>query len=54
MGDRLGLIAGSGDLPGILFESARTKGYECVVAGLREEAGPELESRAAGLQPIFA
>ena len=46
---RYGLIAGNGQFPLVVLEAARSRGIEMVVAAIREEASPELESRAARL-----
>jgi DUF1009 family protein len=46
---RYGLIAGNGQFPLLVLEAARSRGIEMVVAAIREEASPELESRAARL-----
>ena len=47
--ERYGLIAGNGQFPLLVLEAARSRGIEMVVAAIREEASPELESRAARL-----
>ncbi len=44
---RYGLIAGNGQFPFLVLEAARSRGIEMVVAAIREEASPELESLAA-------
>ena len=44
---RLGLIAGNGTFPFLVLEAARAQGFEVVVAAIREEASPEIESRGA-------
>jgi UDP-2,3-diacylglucosamine hydrolase len=46
---RYGMIAGNGQFPLLVLEAARSRGIEMVVAAIREEASPELESRAARL-----
>jgi len=46
MGARLGIIAGSGRFPLQALEMAKGLGYDCVVAGIRGEALPELKLRA--------
>jgi UDP-2,3-diacylglucosamine hydrolase len=46
---RYGLIAGSGQFPFLVLDAARSRGIEMVVAAIREEASPELESRASCL-----
>ncbi|MBM3296137.1 MAG: LpxI family protein [Candidatus Aminicenantes bacterium] len=47
MGPRIGLIAGSGELPLLALDEAARRGWECLVAGVRGEASPDLEGRAA-------
>ena len=47
MGARLGLIAGNGKFPFLVLDAARAKGYEVVVAAIREEADPAIEKRGA-------
>jgi UDP-2,3-diacylglucosamine hydrolase len=44
---RLGLIAGNGKFPFLVLDAARAQGFEVVVAAIREEAFPEIESRGA-------
>ena len=44
---RLGLIAGNGRFPLLVLDAARAQGYEVVVAAIREEAEPEIESHGA-------
>ena len=44
---RLGLIAGNGTFPFLVLEAALAQGFEVVVAAIREEAFPEIESRGA-------
>jgi DUF1009 family protein len=44
---RLGLIAGNGTFPFLVLDAARAQGYEVVVAAIREEASPEIESKGA-------
>jgi len=44
---RLGLIAGNGRFPLLVLDAARAQGYEVIVAAIREEAGPQIESRGA-------
>lgn len=43
--EKLGLIAGNGKFPFLVLEAARAQGYEIVVAAIREEAFPEIESK---------
>jgi DUF1009 family protein len=40
------MIAGSGASPAFILDEAHKRGYSCVVAGIREEADPELETVA--------
>jgi UDP-2,3-diacylglucosamine hydrolase len=44
---RLGLIAGNGKFPLLVLDAARARGYEVVVAAIREEADPAIASRGA-------
>ncbi len=41
----LGLIAGNGRFPFLVLDAARAQGYEVVVAAIKEETFPEIESR---------
>jgi DUF1009 family protein len=45
--EKLGLIAGNGTFPFLVLEAARAQGYEVVVAAIKEETFPEIESRGA-------
>ncbi len=45
--ERLGLIAGNGRFPFLVLEAARARGFEVVVAAIKEEAFPEIESQGA-------
>jgi UDP-2,3-diacylglucosamine hydrolase len=45
--ERLGLIAGNGKFPFLVLDAARTQGFDVVVAAIREETSPEIESRGA-------
>src|ERR1043166_6139483 len=47
LNQKLGLIAGNGMFPFLVLEAARAQGFEVVVAAIREEASPEIESRGA-------
>ena len=47
MKPRLGLIAGNGKFPLLVLDAARARGYEVVVAAIKEEAFPEIEQRGA-------
>ncbi len=42
--DRYGLIAGNGKFPFLILQSARSQGIEMVVAAIKEETYPEIES----------
>jgi DUF1009 family protein len=44
---KLGLIAGNGKFPFLVLDAARAQGFEVVVAAIREEAFPEIESHSA-------
>jgi len=45
--DKIGLIAGNGKFPFLVLEAARAQGHEVVVAAIKEEAFPEIESKGA-------
>ena len=45
--ERLGLIAGNGRFPFLVLDAARARGYDVVVAAIKEEAFAEIESRGA-------
>jgi UDP-2,3-diacylglucosamine hydrolase len=44
---KLGLIAGNGTFPFLVLDAARSQGYDVVVAAIKEETFPEIESRGA-------
>lgn len=44
---KLGLIAGNGRFPFLVLDAARAQGYDVVVAAIKEETFPEIESRGA-------
>src|SRR5271166_5390431 len=44
---KLGLIAGNGRFPFLVLDAARAEGYEIIVAAIKEEALPEIESHGA-------
>ena len=44
---RLGLIAGNGQFPLLVLDAAHAQGHEVVVAAIKEEAFPEIESHGA-------
>src|SRR6266496_5455707 len=45
--EKIGLIAGNGKFPFLVLDAARAQGYEVIVAAIREEAFPEIESHGA-------
>jgi len=45
----LGLIAGNGKFPFLVLDAARAQGYEVVVAAIKEETFPEIESHGAAV-----
>lgn len=45
--EKLGLIAGNGKFPLLVLDAARAQGFDVVVAAIKEEAFPEIESRGA-------
>jgi DUF1009 family protein len=45
--ERLGLIAGNGRFPFLVLEAARAQGLEVVIAAIKEETLPEIETRGA-------
>jgi UDP-2,3-diacylglucosamine hydrolase len=45
--DRIGLIAGNGKFPFLVLDAARAQGHEVVVAAIKEETSPEIESHGA-------
>jgi DUF1009 family protein len=44
---KLGIIAGNGRFPFLVLDAAPAQGYEVVVAAIKEETSPEIESRGA-------
>jgi len=44
---KLGLIAGNGRFPFLVLDAARAQGYDVVVAAIKEEAFPDIESHGA-------
>jgi UDP-2,3-diacylglucosamine hydrolase len=44
---KLGLIAGNGKFPFLVLDAARAQGYEVVIAAIKEETFPEIESSGA-------
>ena len=51
---RLGLIAGNGKFPFLVLDAARAQGYEVVVAAIKEETFPEIETRGAAAVHWFS
>lgn len=52
MGEKLGIIAGSGKIPLFLYQEAKKKGYDCAVAGIRGETESGLQ-KVAGVFDWF-
>ena len=44
---KLGLIAGNGTFPLLVLNAAKAQGYDVVVAAIKEETFPEIESKGA-------
>jgi DUF1009 family protein len=44
---KLGLIAGNGKFPFLVLDAARAQGFDVVVAAIKEETFPEIETRGA-------
>jgi UDP-2,3-diacylglucosamine hydrolase len=44
---KLGLIAGNGRFPFLVLDAARAQGFDVVVAAIKEEAFPDIESHGA-------
>jgi hypothetical protein len=53
MGQRIGLIAGSGPFPLIFSEKAREKGYQVYAIGYHDETDPGLADRVEALEIIY-
>jgi UDP-2,3-diacylglucosamine hydrolase len=47
MQQKLGLIAGNGRFPFLVLDAALAEGFEVVVAAIKEETSPDIESRGA-------
>ena len=45
--EKIGLIAGNGKFPLLVLDAARAQGLDVIVAAIKEEAFPEIESRGA-------
>jgi UDP-2,3-diacylglucosamine hydrolase len=46
---KLGLIAGNGKFPFLVLDAARAQGYDVVVAAIKEETFPQIESHGAAV-----
>ena len=44
---KLGVIAGNGRFPLLVLDAARAQGFEVIVAAIKEETAPEIESHGA-------
>src|SRR5262249_5048029 len=44
---KLGLIAGNGSFPFLVLDAAKSQGFDVVVAAIKEETSPEIESKGA-------
>jgi len=47
--EKLGLIAGNGEFPFLVLDAAQAQGFEVVVAAIKEETFPEIETRGAAV-----
>ena len=47
MAEKLGLIAGNGRFPFLILDAAKSRGYEVVVAAIKEETDSSIENRGA-------
>jgi len=45
--EKLGLIAGNGRFPFLVLDAARAQGYDIIVAAIKEETFPDIESHGA-------
>src|SRR6201993_2370505 len=45
--EKIGLIAGNGKFPFLVLDAARAQGYDVIVAAIKEETFPEIETRGA-------
>jgi len=45
--EKLGLIAGNGKFPFLVLDAARARNFDVIVAAIKEETFPEIESRGA-------
>jgi DUF1009 family protein len=47
--EKIGLIAGNGKFPFLVLDAARAQGYDVVVAAIKEETYPEIDSYGASV-----
>lgn len=52
--ERIGLIAGNGKFPFLVLDAARAQGFDVIVAAIKEETSPEIESRGAAVVHWFS
>jgi hypothetical protein len=52
--ERIGLIAGNGKFPFLVLDAARAQGLDVIVAAIKEETSPEIESRGAATVHWFS
>src|SRR4029077_3314929 len=45
--EKIGLIAGNGKFPFLVLDAARAQGYDVIIAAIKEETFPEIETRGA-------
>ena len=45
--EKIGLIAGNGRFPFLVLDAARSQGHEVIVAAIKEETFPQIESHGA-------
>lgn len=51
---KLGLIAGNGKFPFLVLDAAKAQGFDVIVAAIKEETCPEIESRGASVVHWFS
>jgi DUF1009 family protein len=47
--EKIGLIAGNGRFPFLVLDAARAQGYDVIVAAIKEETSPEIETKGAAV-----
>ncbi|HEY1802067.1 MAG TPA: UDP-2,3-diacylglucosamine diphosphatase LpxI [Terriglobales bacterium] len=52
--ERIGLIAGNGKFPFLVLDAARAQNLDIIVAAIKEETSPEIESRGAAAVHWFS